>query len=399
MTDSHRSHYRSGYGLPADVLFDVERSRRAIERSWMFVGTRGDVPTPGDTFSFRLFDDEYTLVHGVDGAIRCFVNRCAHQSARLFAPEIGRTNRRFVCPNHQWTYAGEDGRLLRAQHMPEGFEATPEGCALGLDSLPVEEVGGLLFAAFGVTSPAGSIDDFRTLLEPYTDPFALGGDGYKLAAHHREVVEANWLLVMINNRECCHCRVNHKGLCRLFDPSSFNGAMTPRYRALFDRAVARWEAMDLAWAETAFEPNENLRVARYPMQDGFDSITLDGRPACSKTIGPWSEHDSSTLSIWANPNAWIHFTSDHIATNWVMPLDEHRCELYTSWIVHEDAVEGADYELDHLKEVWLVTNAEDVELCQSMTAGARSTYYRPGPFSEDERFCTQLCDWFMRRSD
>ena len=79
------------------------------------------------------------------------------------------------------------------------------------------------------------------------------GGGYKLAAHHREVVDANWLLVMVNNRECCHCRANHKGLCKLFDPSSFNGATTPAYQALFDRAIERWEALGLEWQEQPFE--------------------------------------------------------------------------------------------------------------------------------------------------
>ena len=390
--------YRSGYGLPADVLFDVKLARRVLGNSWFFVGTRGDVPAAKDTFTFALFDDEYTLVHGTDGTIRCFVNRCAHQSARLFTGPTGRTGERIVCPNHQWTYSSGDGRLLRASGMPDGFVDGPDGCRHGLDQIAVREVAGMVFACLGDTPDHDDIEDVARILGPYTDPFGLEHGGYKLAAHHREIVDANWLLVMINNRECCHCRANHKGLCKLFDPSSFNGATTPAYQALFDRAIERWEAQRLAWQEQPFEPNDSVRVARYPMQDGFDSITFDGAPACAKTIGPFETHDASTLSMWFNPNAWIHFTSDHIATNWVLPIDDARCALYTSWIVHEDAVEGVDYDLDHLMDVWLVTNAEDVGLCQSMTAGARSAYYQPGPFSPDERFCTQLCDWYMSRA-
>ena len=111
------------------------------------------------------------------------------------------------------------------------------------------------------------------------------------------------------------------------------------------------------------------------------------------------DHDSSTLSMWINPNAWIHFTSDHIATNWVLPLSEDKCVVYSSWIVHEDALEGEDYNTDHLIDVWKVTNAEDVGLCQSMTSGAKSKYYQPGPFAEDEKFCIQFCDWYMKHSE
>lgn len=203
---------------------------------------------------------------------------------------------------------------------------------------------------------------------------------------------------MLNNRECCHCNMNHKGLIKLFDPSSFNGAQTVAYDQLFSRAVQRWESLGLAWEEQAFTPNDCCRVARYPMQESFQSITFDGKPASKKPIGPFVQHDSSTLSMWFNPNAWIHFTSDHIATNWVLPISSDKCALYTSWIVREDAEEGVDYDLDHLTEVWKVTNAEDVELCRSMTAGAKSALYRPGPFAQDERFCVQICDWYMKYS-
>ncbi|MFD2739623.1 SRPBCC family protein [Sulfitobacter aestuarii] len=48
--------------------------------------------------------------------------------------------------------------------------------------------------------------------------------------------------------------------------------------------------------------------------------------------------------------------------------------------------------------MWKVTNAEDVGLCMSMSDGAKSDHYRPGPFSPDERHCVQFCDWIMKYS-
>ncbi len=286
--------------------------------------------------------------------------------------------------------------------MGQDFPQSPTGLASALDRIAVREVGGMIFACLDPNPDPADMDHISAILRPYLEPFGLDRGGYKLAAHQREVVDANWLLVMLNNRECCHCRLNHKGLCKLFDPSSFNGARTPTYQTLLDSAATRWDRLGLAWEEQPFEPNDMCRVARYPMQPGYKSITFDGAPASKRPVGPFAttgEWEESTLSMWFNPNAWVHFTSDHIATNWVLPIDEARCTLYTSWIVHADAVEGEDYDVGHLTEVWRVTNAEDVELCRSMTEGSRSRYYRPGPFSEDERFCTQFCDWFMQNSE
>ena len=393
------SAYVSGFGLPADMIFDVDRTHRLLTNKWFFVGTRGDVPQPRDYFRFDLLDEQYFLVHGSDGVIRCLVNRCAHQSARLVADDTGACAASIVCPNHQWTYHLETGKVRSATGMGRSFARSAASARFSLMQVSVREVAGMVFACLAPDPDPVDIDEIVTILAPYTDPFALGEAGYRLAHHQREVIDANWLLVMINNRECCHCHANHRRLTKLFDPSSFNGARSNDYEELLGAAATRWTALGLAWEEQAFQPNDCCRVARYPLRAGYQSITFDGEPGCHKLIGPFAEHEGSTLSVWFNPNAWIHITSDHIATNWVLPLDGERCVLYSSWIVRADAEEGVDYDVDHLANVWRVTNAEDVGLCRSMTSGAKSSYYRPGPFSADEQFCTQFCDWFVRHSN
>lgn len=390
--------YTSGFGFPADVLFDLERARRVLSNKWFFVGTRGDVASPRDYFTFEVLGDDFMLLHGSDGHIRCFVNRCAHQSARVLRQNTGSAAASLVCPNHQWIYDLNTGGLRGAPMMGKAFMETEVAKRSRLTEIPLREVGGMLFACLGVDPDPTDMNDISSVLAPYTDPFALDSGGYKIAHHHREIVPANWLMVMINNRECCHCRQNHRGLLDLFDPSSFNGARSKKYDAMLAAGVARWEAAGREWREQAFAPSDSCRVARYPLAEGWASITFDGAPASRKLIGGWDDYDASTLSMWFNPNAWVHFASDHIATNWVLPIDGETCALYSSWIVHEDAVEGEDYDIDHLTNVWRVTNAEDVELCTAMTQGARSSYYVPGPFSDDEQFCTQFCDWYMRYS-
>jgi len=393
--------YISGRGFPSHVISDLSRMKTLFTNKWFFVGTRGDVSKPRDYFKFTLFDEEYFLVHGTDNKIRCIVNRCAHQSARLVNNDVGQCASRIICPNHQWAYKLNGGGLSYASRMSTEFHET-EKKNFGLDQIPLREIDGMLFACLHSEPNEEDISNAETVLSPYTSPFKLGESGeYKLAFHHRETIDANWLMVMINNRECCHCSVNHKQLVKLFDPSSFNGAVTPGYENLLKNSADRWEKLGLQWKEDAFDTSSDVRVARYPMAEGFKSISFDGKPVSKKTIGPFAgrDPDESTLSFWFNPNAWIHFASDHISTNWVLPISTDRCELYTSWIVANDAVEGEDYTEEHMTEAWKVTNQEDVGLCMSMNAGAKSEHYRPGPFSSDEKFCTQFCDWYMANSE
>lgn len=394
--------YYSGYSFPRAVLFDKSRMNRLFSNKWFFVGTRGDVPKKGNYLSFRLFENSYFLIHGTDGVIRCMVNRCAHQSARLITKNVGQCSAKIVCPNHQWSYSVDDGSLQHASRMPKAFVQSKAGKACGLDSIPVQEVEGLLFASFKEGKQhKEDIAGMQTLLGAYIHDYSLGNlgkGGYKLAYHERVELDANWLIVMLNNRECCHCQANHKGLLNLFSDSSFNGSRDPKYTAMLSQATQRWDKKGLLWKEQAFDCHDCCRVARYPMKKGYQSTSFNGKPCSAKLIGPHKEYDEGTLSFWFNPNAWIHFASDHIATNWILPLDEKKCVLYTSWIVHDEAVEGKDFEYEQMTSVWKVTNAEDEGLCQSMTQGALSHYYRPGIFSDDERHCKQFCDWYMKYS-
>lgn len=392
--------YKSGYGFPSDIYFDTDRAKRLHYNKWFFVATRADLPKPRDTFKFDLLGESYFLVHGRSGTLSAYVNRCAHQSARLVHEDMGKCGARIICPNHQWVFDAQSGALIHGAAMPKGFETSAEGKEIYLDKIAVSEVDGLIFACLNPDAAREDLDVIAKLIGPYTAAFDLGGSNYKTAYHHRETVPASWLSVMINNRECNHCARNHKQLLKLFDPSSFNGTMTPDYNRLLTQAQARWTAKGLEWKEQAFTVSDQCRIARYPLAKGFKSITFDGRLASKKLIGPHidSGADEGTLSIWLNPNAWIHMTSDHIATNWVLPIDATHSELYTSWIVHKDAVEGKDYHKAHMTDVWRHTNAEDVALCKSMTQGTQSEYYRPGPFSPAETFCTQFCDWYMRYS-
>jgi Rieske 2Fe-2S family protein len=390
--------YQSGRSFPKEVLFDKSRMKKLFTNKWFFVGTRGDVPAAGSYLSFNLFENSYFLIHGDDGEIRCLVNRCAHQSARLITENTGKTLAKIMCPNHQWTYNLNDGSLSSAARMPSDFVQSDRGKNCGLDSIKVQEIEGMLFACLGNQGAEDDTLQISSVIKPYIQDYNVGKGSYKLAYHERVELDANWLVVMLNNRECCHCQMNHRGLLKLFSDDSFNGSKSPRYVAMLEEASQRWDANGLLWQEQAFDKHDSCRLARYPMKKGFKSTSFDGEPCSKKLIGPHTDYDEGTLSFWFNPNAWIHFASDHIATNWVLPLDENKCVLYTSWIVHEDAIEGEDYNYKHMTDVWKVTNEEDEGLCQSMTQGALSEHYKPGYFSADERHCQQFCDWYMKHS-
>jgi Rieske 2Fe-2S family protein len=90
--------------------------------------------------------------------------------------------------------------------------------------------------------------------------------------------------------------------------------------------------------------------------------------------------------------------SDHIVSFAVFPLSPETALLRTKWLVHQDAVEGRDYDLANLTAVWHATNRQDSALVGKAGAGVRSSGYQPGPYSPDtEGLVEKFCAWYVER--
>ena len=71
--------------------------------------------------------------------------------------------------------------------------------------------------------------------------------------------------------------------------------------------------------------------------------------------------------------------------------------MTTWWLVDRDAVEGVDYDLTRLTEVWIATNDEDREIVEMNAAGIHSPAYTPGPYSaQEESGVIQFVDWYAQ---
>ncbi len=137
-----------------------------------------------------------------------------------------------------------------------------------------------------------------------------------------------------------------------------------RYETLLKDSHTRWESCGLASQEidrlnTAVT---GFRTERLPLSGDGESHTIDTRVACRKLLGSLKDRNLGGLSFWTQPNSWHHFMSDHIVTFSVLPLGPDRTLLRTKWLVHKDAVEGVDYDLNNLTQVWLKTNKQDGDL-------------------------------------
>ena len=140
------------------------------------------------------------------------------------------------------------------------------------------------------------------------------------------------------------------------------------------------------------------RVARLPLANGAVTQSIDGKLASKKLIGPFSEPETSSLSVWTQPNSWHHFCCDHVVTFSLTPVAAGKTLLRTSWLVHEDAVEGVDYDPDHLAALWRATNTQDGHFSTINHQGISTDGYRPGPYAVEEKLVEDFKDFYVDRA-
>jgi Rieske 2Fe-2S family protein len=396
---------KPGHTLEAPFYVSQEVFRADLDvifgRHWIFVGVDPDVPEPGDCMKVDVGAASVVLVRGDDMEIRAFHNVCRHRGARIVLDDKA-TVGNLVCRYHQWTY-GLDGQLLFAEHMGPGFDAS----CRGLKPVHVRSVGGLLFICLA-SEPPPDIDDMARAIEPYVLPHGLRD--CKVAATIDLVEEGNWKLTMENNRECYHCMANHPELTVPLFEFGFGFSMdgldedrrghADRYARLEAESCARWEGAGVPsrLLENLHEVATGYRTQRLPLDGAGESHTRDTKVASKRPLGALTDRRMGALHLWTQPNSWHHLMSDHAVTFSVLPLSPDRTLLRTKWLVHKDAVEGVDYDLENLTAVWKATNEQDGHLVGIAQAGVRSPAYEPGPYSpHTEDLVDKFCDWYVRR--
>lgn len=380
---------RPGYSLPQALyndpaIFELEMAA-LFQRDWLFAGHVCELPDPGDFITFRIGQAEAIVIRTASGEIRAFHNTCRHRGSRICQVAKGSAPR-LVCPYHQWTY-DFDGRLLFARDMGPDFDPRQHA----LKPVPCETLAGYVFVCFAEAAP--DFSPLRAAIEPYLAPHGLADT--KVAHQTTTIERGNWKLVWENNRECYHCSGAHPELCRTFpDAPTVNGVERADSD---DRLAEHWHRCEAAGLPSRFllAGEGRYRAMRVPLERDSESLTLSGKPASRRPLGGIAETGIGSMLLFHYPTTWNHLLRDHAVTFQVTPLGPQETRLTTKWLVHKDAVEGVDYDLAALTEVWAATNAEDAHLVEQNQLGVNSPAYEPGPYSpEHENGAAQFVDWY-----
>lgn len=378
----------AGHSLPQglyndDATFDFDMTA-IFGTSWLLAGFEAEVRAPGNYLAFMIGRWPIMVVRGRDGVLRAFHNSCRHRGSILCQPGSGSVAR-LTCPYHRWTY-GLDGRLLAAGRMPEDFDKS----AHALGQVQLEVVAGAIFICLADTPP--DIATLRADLTPLLAPHRL--DRAKVALKSTLVEHANWKLVMENARECYHCATGHPELSRTFPVTASEYFDLEEQEAkAFD---ARMRALGLPGGPVG---QDWWQAVRFALNPGTVAMTTSGDFAVGKLMCDLGDGDTGSLRWAIEPNNFCHSTSEYTFSFNAMPVAPGETHVVSTWLVHEDAVEGVDYDVDTLIHLWTQTNLQDKEFVENNQLGINSPGYRPGPYSPGgESLTLRFVDWYCARA-
>ncbi len=339
-------------------------------REWLYAIPACQLVKPGSYATLRIGAYNIVIVKGRDGEIRAFHNSCRHRSSIVCKAREGQVAK-LVCPYHQWTY-DLDGKLIWANSMGPDFDPTQHG----LRSVALRNLKGLIYICLADTPP--DFEAFARAAEPYLGVHDL--QDAKVAYSSSIIEKGNWKLVWENNRECYHCSGNHPALCRSFplDPEVLACRPTARSRSA-SRITSMPVPQPAPRRNSCWAGDGQFRLARMPLQETAVSYTMDGKAAVARQLGRVAKPDAGSLLVFHYPSTWNHFLPDHSLTFRVTPISPTETEVTTTWLVHKDAVEGVDYDLQHLTEVWIATNDEDREIVETNQEASSRRPISPAP--------------------
>ncbi|GAA4013561.1 aromatic ring-hydroxylating dioxygenase subunit alpha [Streptomyces plumbiresistens] len=335
---------REMYTSPEWHQRDLER---VFMRRWLFAGHASQISRPGEFFTFELGDDSVIVSRTSSGELSAFHNVCRHRGTRLCEERSGQA-KNFRCPFHGWSY-GLDGSLKLAPKMPAEFDKKQ----FPLKRVWLEEWEGLIFLNLSPEQPTRSVaESLATIdLSAYQLPRT------KVIADVVYEIESNWKIAGETFQECYHCAITHPELCRIIEP------MTD---------LEEWEE-----AGTADASGEADYLIWTPdigpgMRAGARTFSHDGQFVSKRLLGSGETEPPCAALSWF-PHLGFFVQPDYAVTTSWLPASPTTSLFRSTWVVHEDAVEGVDYDVDNVIHLIDVTNEEDKELCRLVQLGVNSS--------------------------
>jgi Rieske 2Fe-2S family protein len=137
------------------------------------------------------------------------------------------------------------------------------------------------------------------------------------------------------------------------------------------------------------------QLARFALNKDVVTLSMTGQHVVKKLMLDLNDGYVGSMRLAVDPHCFMHATADHVFIFSAMPVSPTETHVFGKWYVHKDAIEGEDYEVEELIDLWTRTNLQDKELAENNQKGVNSPGFVPGPYSaEAESLALRFTDWY-----
>jgi len=296
-----------------------------LHNQWYVAATAAEIGrTP---FARRICNQPMVMFRRQDGGVVVLEDRCAHRKVPLSKGEL--IGDEIQCGYHGWTYA-LDGRLKTTPEFDGVEEFDRASCRL--PQFRAEVWNELVFV--NLDPAAESLTDFLGELLHDMPPHDYRG--FRLAHRKTWELDCNWKVYVDNYLEGYHIPIVHPGLFRELD--------YPSYR-------------------TDVKRNYSIQIA--PTR----------RPERIRTSGG----DDQVRYFWIFPNLMLNVYPDNFSTNLIVPIGPNRTATLFDWYFRDP--DAAKPQIDETVAFSDEIQIEDIDICEAVQRGLRSSTYERGRFS------------------
>jgi anthranilate 1,2-dioxygenase large subunit len=292
---------------------------------WSFLGLDCEIPNPGDFRASYVGDTPVVFNRDGEGAVKAFVNRCAHRGA-LVRREISGNAEQHICIYHQWCY-GLDGRLRaipfrRGIRGKGGLDAGFDMRAHSLRPLRVGNINGALFGT--LASDAEPLEDY--LGAPILAQLdRLLDRPVRVLGYNRQRIRGNWKLYAENTRDNYHASLLHEFLVTFgLDRSTQVGGVK----------MDRRHRHNITWAEADSDSDEFAQQAYAGAGVRNDFLSLQEPSLVAFRREREDKLNIAITSVF--PSAVFVQISNSLAVRQIRPRGVDEVEIFQTMLGYED---------------------------------------------------------------
>jgi Rieske 2Fe-2S family protein len=362
--------------LPAHWYYDADHYAAEVKqiwaRNWIYMCRSNDLLAEMSFRTLRVGDQSVVVLRDTDGEIRAFHNVCRHRGSVLCEASAGQlASRLLVCPYHQWSYAPNDGRLVRTSSNvePDAFVKRD----YSLFPVAVARWRGCIFVNFDANAVFDGDSEFQ---RPSDNLVNFPLEAMVTGHTWRSEIACNWKVFWENFNECLHCPNIHPELVDL----------VPLYQR---RIVDPHDVPD--WQEHV---GKTAPMFKGGMREGAQTWSMNAS-AQDRVIATLDDADLARghtyATIW--PSIFVAGYPDHVRIVRLLPLGPEKMELQSEWLFPQDTLNDPNYAVSNVVDFAVLVMQQDAHACELNQQGLRSPAYQHGVLMPEEYLLKRFQDW------